>query len=448
MGIGETTLDTHGGSPARRSVLNTLLLIMSIAWRNLGRNRRRTGLVASAVAFSILLTVFFMSLQTGSYAVMTENATGFLAGHIQIQAKGYAEEARLETTFAGVQELLKQVRELPAVLAVTARAQTYALASVGERSVGVQIMGVNSAAELVLSTLPGFVVEGSYMGLGDPAIKNAQLEGSLSLNGEPLTEQVPAYIGSVLARNLGLALGEELILLGSQKRGGIATLVLVVTGIFSTGQTEVDRALVQIPLPTFQEIFNLHDEAHMLVIKGRDISQVGLLRRELNDKFPGLYVQSWFQLLPEIEQAMALDRISGYFFYGILLVMVVLSVVNTFIMMVFERTKEFGVLLALGMRPWAIVGLLQIEALWLCLLGIALGLVLAAFVVFVLGSIGIPLGDNAELMKAFHMPDRAYPQFSLIANLISPFFMLIFIQLAAFFSSIRVLKMRPALVMR
>jgi len=178
------------------------------------------------------------------------------------------------------------------------------------------------------------------------------------------------------------------------------------------------------------------------------VDESSQVAQELAASMPSLHVQDWPLLLPELEQAIAVDKVSGRLFYGMLLVMVIFSVVNTFIMMVFERTREFGVLLSLGMRPWPIVSLLQIEAFWLCMLGIIGGLILAAITVLILGNVGIPLGDNAELMKTFHLPDRIYPAFSLDANLASPIIMLVSIQIAAFVSSIRVLRMNPVMAMR
>ncbi len=421
-----------------RSIARTVPLVLAIAWRNLGRNRRRTWLVGGAIAFAIFLTVFFMSLQTGSYVVMTENATGFLTGHIQVQAPGYSEDPRMETTFSNAASVRAQVLANTNVIEAAPRALGYILASAGERSVGAQLVGVLPEAELALSSLPGFLVSGAYL---SPESDPGALNESSGFREE-------AFIGQVLARNLGLSVGDELVLLGSQKRGGVATLVLIVSGIFSSGQTEVDRAVIQIPISTFQQAFELDDEAHVLAVKTRDVEQIAQVREELATTLPTLHVLDWPSLLPELDQAITVDRLGGRLFYGMLLIMVVFSVVNTFIMMVFERTREFGVLLSLGMRPWPIVGLLQVEALWLCLLGIIGGIAMAAITVIVLGEIGIPLGDSAELMKNFHLPDRMYPAFSIEANLISPIILLVLIQIAALFSSLRVLRMDPVLAMR
>lgn len=426
------------GMGSVRSGIATFSLVLAIAWRNLGRNRRRTWLVAGAIAFSVFLTVFFMSMQTGSYSVMTENATGFLTGHIQIQAQGYSEDPRIDATLSEAQARTALVLNNRRVVEVAPRALSYVLASAGERSVGAQLVGVVPEAELVLSSLPGFLERGAYLA---PESTPRSSDGDIGFREE-------AYIGKLLAQNLGLGVGDELILLGSQKQGGIATLVVIVTGIFSSGQTEVDRGLIQIPLSTFQAAFELTNEVHMLVVKTRNVNETSQVAKELAVSMPLLHVQDWPLLLPELEQAISVDQMSGRLFYGMLLVMVIFSVVNTFIMMVFERTREFGVLLSLGMRPWPIVSLLQIEAFWLCMLGIAGGVIIAAIAVFILGDVGIPLGDNAEIMKTFHLPDRIYPAFSLDANLASPIIMLVCIQIAAFLSSIRVLKMNPVMAMR
>ena len=146
-----------------RSSAVTIGLVLAIAWRNLGRNRRRTWLVSGAISFSIFLTVFFMSMQSGSYIDMTENATGFLTGHIQIQARGYSEDPRMDSTLSDAQARTALVLNNRKVVEVAPRALSYILASAGERSVGAQLAGVVPEAELLLSSLPEFLVSGTYL---------------------------------------------------------------------------------------------------------------------------------------------------------------------------------------------------------------------------------------------------------------------------------------------
>ncbi len=406
-------------------------LIIHIAWRNLWRNRKRTWFTAGGIIFAVLLLVFSMSLQVGSYAVMIENASALLESHIQVQHSGYRDDPTVRRTVEQAKETAHRIEQLSGVVQVGLRSAAFALVSAGEKTFGAQVMGVEPEAELILSTLPQLIKHGHY------------------LNGPN-----DAYLGSALARNLGVDLGDEVVVLGSGKEGGVAALVLAVAGIYESGQPELDRALLQVPLAAFQDAFGLSDEVHEIVVKTAGAYEAPAVAERIQanlENEPGsekLVVLTWNELIPELEQAIELDRTSGRFMYFLLGLMVVFSVVNTFVMTIFERTREFGMLLALGMRPRSIIGMLQLEALSYCFLGISIGLVLATLLVWYLGNIGIPMGDSVEMLRKFHMPDRLYPALSLHSATTAPLVMLLSTQLAALLPSLRVMRMKPILALK
>ena len=169
------------------------------------RNKRRTWLTAGGIAFAIVLVVFSMAMQFGSYEGMTENATSLLTGHLQIQNPAYVDNQRIEYTIAEATALRRQIELTPGVVAVAPRVEAFALASVGERSSGVQILGVDVAAEQRTVRFFKFVKQGRPIQAADDAV-----------------------LGLALARNLGLGVGDELVLLGAAKEGGIAALALKV----------------------------------------------------------------------------------------------------------------------------------------------------------------------------------------------------------------------------
>ena len=408
-------------------------LMVRVGWRNLWRNRRRTWLTAGGVAFAVFLVVGSMCVQLGSYAVMEENATSLLTGHIQIQNAAYVENDRLEHTVPDATAVQRQAAAVDGVVAVAPRVETFALASAGERSFGAQILGVEPAAESQVVGFQERIVAGRSIGAGDEAL-----------------------LGEGLARNLGVAPGEELVVLGSAKEGGVAALVLTVVGLFRSGQTELDRSLVWVPLATVQNAFGLGDEVHTLVLRGEDLSRVDTLVARLRAALPSalpdgtrLLVRPWHELLPDVRQAIAVDRVSAAFFYWIIMILVAFSVVNTFIMTIFERTREFGVLLAIGMRPGRILAMLQWEAFFVWLVGAGLGLALATLLMLWLQQVGIPMGgDLASLSERMYMPNRLYPAFTLEALLTAPVVMLLGTQLAALLPALRLRRLVPAVALR
>ncbi len=401
---------------------------MRIGWRNLWRNRRRTWLTAGGIAFAILLVVFSTAIQFGSYVGMTENATSLLTGHLQIQNPSYVDNQRIEYTVTEATALLRQIEVTPGVMAVAPRVEAFVLASAGERSSGAQIVGIDVAAEQRTVRFLKLVKQGRIIQGSDEAV-----------------------LGTALARNLGIGLGDELVLLGSSKEGGMAALALTVVGIFESGMAELDRGLLLAQIETVQNAFELGDEVHTFAIKVADLGAIDITLENLRKEVvhDGVVARHWDQVLPELRQAIELDRVSGQFLYWIIMILVTFSVVNSFIMTVFERTREFGMLLALGTRPVGIVALVLWEALFMWVLGALIGLSLATGLLWWLSEVGLYLGEAMEEFSAqFYMPARIYPALTAGAMLTAPLVMLIGTLLAALVPALRIPLMQPVEALR
>ncbi len=402
-------------------------LLIKTAFRNVGRNRRRTWLTAGGIGFAVFLITASIALQDGSYVGQRQSATGLLTGHVQVVHPMYPEDAKFEQVVGDVGNRLHVLRETPGVRAASARVQSYALVSVGERSFAAQVLGMDIDRERDIVRFFDTVQEGRVPEGADETL-----------------------IGSALARNLGAGVGDELVLLGSGKQGGIAALALTVSGIYQTGIADIDRALLIAPLRTVQSGFGLGDEAHALVVVGSDpLASAALGERLVTALGPDLRVRTWQEIMPEVEQGIELDRVSGDFMYGIVMILVGFSVVNTFIMVMFERTREFGMLLALGLKPWSIIGMVQLEAFALWVLGTLLGWLLAAPLIGYLMVVGISFGEAMEqLAEQMYMPSSIHAAVTWRALLTAPLIMLIATQIAAFLPSLRLRRMRPVLALR
>lgn len=418
--------DSTGASPSlARSTL------WRLAWRNLWRNRRRTWLTAGGIAFACLLVGASMALQAGSYAMMIKTATGFLSGQIQISSAAYVRDEKLEQTIVEATSLMRLLSTDQSI-AIAPRAHAYALISADERSFGGLLSGVDFAAELEVGTFFKRVTTGTLPQSDDELL-----------------------LGSIMARNLAVEPGDEVVLLGSAKEGGIAALALTVSGIFASGQAEIDRTMLFGRLSAVQNAFALGDEVHQLVIATEDLDSVEVKVAELTDKVRAtrgqdtdLVVRSWPAFLPDLVQAIELDRISGRLVYGAILILVSFSVINTFVMIVFERTREFGMLLSIGMRAGLIMRQILTEAFCMWLVGVALGTVLMVATVSALISIGIPIAGMEELANTFYMEDRIYPAFSLVSLIAAPLVLLLGTQLAGLLATLRIRRLRPVTAMR
>ena len=402
-------------------------LAAAVAWRNLWRNRRRTWLAVGGVAFATALVQFSMSLQVGGYAAQIEAATDFFVGHAQIQRSDYLEQARFEQTLDGATALVRSLEARPDILSVAPRVEAFALASVEERSFGVQVLGMDAARERRTVGFLQRIAEGRMAAGPDEVV-----------------------LGSALARNLGAGVGDEVVVLGTGKEGGVAALAASVSGILDSGLAELDRSLMLAPINAVQSAFGLGDEAHTLVVRSLDPLAGAELVSALDTELPqGAKARSWDEVLPDLHQGIELDRLGSVFLYGIVILVVTFSVVNTFIMTVFERTREFGLLLAVGMRPGAIIGMVQLEALCIWLLGVGVALALMVPLVGWLSSYGLYLGEEiSQVGDGMFLPDRIHPRLSWAVLLTAPAIMLGGVQLAALMPALRIRRLQPVAALR
>ena len=403
--------------------------MIRLAWRNLLRNKARTGLTAGGIGFSVLLVSFAMSMQSGSYEIMIESATRYFSGHGQVSDASYIDQPRFERTVSGAAALQAELETIEG-LAVMPRVQAFAVVSMGEKSLGGMVMGVDFAVETQFLDIYDNVLEGQIPSASDEAL-----------------------IGSSLARNLGAKVGDELIVLGSGKQGAVAAAIFIIAGIVETGQVELDRTLVFASINGVADAFYLQDEAHILLLMVEDLSQLSAIGAQIETKLTeSLTLQTWQQLMPMIEQSIELDKAGNQLFYSLLLILVVFAVVNTFVMVLFERTREFGLFMALGMRPWQVIGQVQFEALLLSLFGVTLGLALAMPLINYLSAVGIPLDQmgGEEVVRQMQMGsiDRLFPKPTFTSLLTAPIVMIVGTQLAALVSTVRVRGIHPVAALR
>ncbi len=408
-------------------------IVFHLAWRNLWRNRRRTWLTAGAIAFSTVLLVGWVPVQFGAYDIMINATLRVFPGHAQIQRPGYLDKPKIRNAIDNAEALAESLRNGSSVYTgVAVRAQGFVLLSSGTRSYGAQVVGVQPKYEGDASSIPGLVKEGHYLS---------------SIDAQELV------IGSSLARNLKLKVGDEVTLLGGGKDGSVAAAILPVVGIFDSGSRDLDRFFAEIPLHTFQDIFSMGDSAHSITVMGKSIEEQTQLLTALGDATrdrDDVVVLGWEELVPGMKEAIQIDKVSGFIFLGILIAIVVFSILNTFLMSILERTREFGLMLALGSRPKRIAGLLMLESALLTVIGLLIGFVIGTALVYWAHAVGIQYPGGEEIMEQFNLPDmgRIYPQMKLFNFLLGPIAIFVATNLAAWVPILRIRKLEPVEAMR
>jgi putative ABC transport system permease protein len=401
---------------------------LKMAWRNIWRNPRRSLLTISAIAFASLLLVFMLSWQFGSYDTMINSAVRVHTGHVQVQAEGYNDKRDIRLVVpnpAGISAILE---EIPGVAAYTSRANAFSLISSKERTYGAIVIGIDPVGEAKVSTLGKIIQQGEYLSASD-------------------TDQ--ALIGRLLAKNLHVRSGDELVVLGQGRDGSIAATVVKVKGIFSSGQDEFDRGTIQIPLKYFQDVYTMDGAVHEVVVLGKSLEDVPEIKRavaaaiEKTNEKEHLVVLDWIELMPGLIEAIKMDLVSGFIFYIILIVVVAFSILNTFLMAIFERKREFGVLMALGTTPGRLTKLLLAESSGVTTIGIVVGTIAGGLITWYFQIHGIVISGASELMRQYGLPERMHPQLSVLSVSIGAGVVLVVTLLTALYPALKVRRLRP-----
>ena len=405
-------------------------VVVRMAWRNLWRHGKRTWLTVAAMIFSNTLLVFAISLQFGSYEMMIDNSLHAFSGHIQLQHPSYLEQPKMRYAIKDIAGRAQQLREELGLASISARAAGFALASSQQRSYGVQILGVDAQHEPLVSTLPGLISRGRYLKPGG-------------------REEI--VIGSVLARNLRVDIGDELSFLGSGFDDSFAAGVVTVVGLFESGNADLDRSIAQVNLAYFQDSFEMQQAGHSIVIRATQIEDVTPLMARLNDDLQDtetLVAREWNALQPGLQQAIRADMASAWFMYAVLIVLVAFSVLNTQLMSVLERTREFGTMMALGVRPSRLGSLVMLETGMMTSLGLVLGIGLGALITAYLSVVGFSYPGMAEMAQKFNLPERMYPAISILSLSLGPMIVACGSLLAAIYPALRLKRLLPIEAMR
>lgn len=344
-----------------------------IAWRNLGRNRGRTLLAVGAIALAQATLIFVNGFMAGSYEQMLRTITGPLAGHVQLHHRQWREEHALEQSITGLAALRGQLSALPGLDSVAPRLYASVLAASGER--GEQPVEAEPAVIVGVDPTTESIAEGLLA-----ALPSASL---------PQGDQVA--VGRILANRLHLCPGQPLALIGQDRDGFPANDLFTVGVIFDSAVDLVQTRGVVMTLERAAALLVLPDQAHEIVLRGSSINDAGLLADTVAalPAAADLEVLSWREALPEFSRMIDMKDIFDGILLAIVFVAAAAGIANTAMMSTFERTREFGMLLGIGLRPAGVVRLVLLESLLLGLVGVLFGSLFGGGLVLLAARTGI-----------------------------------------------------------
>lgn len=336
---------------------------VKLAWRNLWRNRRRTLITVSAVAFSLAITIISIAINDGGHDKMIENTMKIFTGFVQVHKEGFQEDPDIEKSYEMTPDITGAIISCPWIKSYTPRLQFGGLAATRSNSTGAFIIGVKPELESEVTLFDNKIVKGKYLS------ENAGME---------------CVVGKQLAQNLGLKTGSPMVILTRGIDGSTGALKFKVRGIFRVTSPKMNRSTVLIHVDDARELVRAYGMVNSIAIMVDSPDQVNKTVQYLKSKLseiPGneknnFEVLSWKEMMPEMVKFINLDNLWGYFFMGLLMLVVIFGVLSAIFSSILERTTEFGIMLALGTKPVQVILLVMLEAFCLTSMGLVLGLII------------------------------------------------------------------------
>ena len=401
------------------------MMFLKLAWRNVFRNVRRTLITLSAVTFGLAAMIVFFGFTDGFHAQWVENTVRVYTGHIQIYSKGYHDDPQLANSIADLDRVLKEVEKEPSLDTYTYRVEIQGLVSTAENSYGVLIRGIDPEREVGITALRDRIIRGRYLEEGDE-------RGIL--------------IGYRLADRLNAEVGDKIVLMVQAADGSISADLFRLRGVFRMGAVEMDSAIVVIGLEAAQRLAALEDRVTEIAIMVKRPSDVIPAAQRLKERLEpmGYEVYTWQDLMPALKEMIDLDNVFMYIILLIVLVVVSLGILNTMLMSILERVREFGIMMAMGTKPYQIVILVVMESFLLGLWGTVMGAALGISANYLISLRGFDLSRWSGAMELFATLNPViYPETNPSNVLWSCAMVLITTLVVSIYPAIRAARLRP-----
>jgi ABC-type lipoprotein release transport system permease subunit len=370
------------------------LLIM--AWRNVWRNWRRTVIAVMAIALGLTFILMFDGLLGGMDEALHGKQVRLQGGHVQVHAPGYREKMNRSPLLpmANPGALVQAAQAQPEAVAVAQRIKTGGMVSSREATMPVAIIGIQPEQETpAVSMVAEKVVEGRYLQGDDEDV---------------------LLIGDALAKRLEVGIGDRVTLVGRATHDQMRRRTMTIVGIYDLDIKAIEEAQVFVSLPEAQTLFDLRDQATEIGVYLGQVGQEAAVVDRLQPALPGYEVDAWDTLDPTTKELMAIEDQVMNAFGLVILSIAGIGILNLMLMAVFERTREIGILGAMGLKRWETMVLFLLEGVMIGLLGAVIGCLLGGAIAVYLGRTGIDimslygadLSDMSEFMGL--LGDRLY----------------------------------------
>ncbi len=371
-------------------------LYLRLAWRNVWRHRRRTLIIVLAMALGLALMMFYDGLVAGFNQAIYGNAIKILGGNIQVHAAGYRTAADQDPLLplANGDAVVKAALTDPQVLAATKRINTGGLISSREGAFAVNITGIQPEQELPVNLAAQHVIAGRYLTADDADV---------------------VFIGKGLADALDVTVGDRITLVGRSTHEQMRQRTMTVVGIYDLGMPDIEKRTVYISLNEAQTLYSMtmHSSTEVAIVL-KQLGQEPAVIASLRPALPGYEIDSWETNFPELQSAIGTKTGVMNIFSVVILMIAGIGILNLLLMAVYERTREIGLLGALGLRPRQISLLFILEGTMIGLVGVAVGIVFGLIINGILRQVGLDYSAFSSVTSYMALAGgRIYPEWGI-----------------------------------
>ena len=403
-----------------------ILRIISLGWKNIWRNPTRSGVVIIAVLMGIWAGVFISAFFNSITQSYLQNQLDLMIGHIQITNPEFEDQFNPRYDVENAGPLIDSLSAKEYISGIQYESLATGLAQSAANSYGVTIHGIDTARSSV-HPITDHLQEGNLL-------------GNISRN--------PVVVGRALADRLELELRSKMVVSFQDVEGNITAGAFRVSGIFDSFNETYDRDNIFVLRDDLNRLLGKADLIHKITLKIDDFSQAGLRAENLRTFYPELKISGWGQVAPELEYVFNSMDISLYIVMIIIVMALVFSIVNTMLMAVLERTKELGMLMAVGMNKTRLFTMILCETFFLTMAGTPVGLFLSWMTVRIFGNYGIDLSEFSQGLNAYGLDTVIYPELSAAYYLNITLLIAVAAVLSALYPAWKTLKLKPVEAIR
>ncbi len=401
-------------------------MLFKLASRNIWRNKRRTLITAASILFAVFFAVTMNSIQKGAWDRMLDNVVNFYYGYGQIHTEGYWEDQTIDKAFALNENLNSLPQKIKKLKGLVPRIESFALASYGEKSKGVLLVGADPELENDLTDLKGKIIEGEYF-----------------------TSDKSVIVAEGLANYLTLKAGDTMVFISQGYHGVNAAGKYPISGIIKFASPDLNKRMAYLPIKEAQYFYGADNLVTSLALKLDSKDDLNSVMKDIKKEIgeEDYEIMTWQEMLPDLVEAQETDKAGNYVFLVVLYVIISFGIFGTLLMMVKERSYEFGVLISIGMSRLKLGATVFFEVILLGALGALLGMLVSWPVVYYFNKNPIDLsGMGEDMTQAYEnfgfdpvLPASLDPSVFLWQAL----FVLLIVTVLATYPLIKILRLKP-----